>query len=566
MAIHQSQFTEHTLARDRERVSPDEMRERATTLIQNKVDDANADGIVVAMSGGIDSSTTAMLAVDALGSDNVYGLLMPAAENHLNNTKDAHRLASDLDIEYKTVPIQPLLGVFEQTLAPALASGGDRYAVGNLAARLRMACAYFVANTTSKLVVGTSNRTERLLGYFTKYGDGGADLLPLGDYYKTEVRMLAENLDIPPKIIEKPPTAGFWDGQTDEAELGASYETLDTILHTLIDETHDVAAMDRLLDIDLTRIQKYASQVIQTKHKRSRPPTPTRIVPDNDLQPTFTTAQDRVADLAEQLTTFIEESVSAAGAEGVVVNMSGGVDSTVTTALAVDALGSSNVLGLHLPRHKGTDATTVDPGSLVPELGNDYTRRNINRLVSEIETHLPDDLVQTAGTRELGNLAARIRMACAYYVANSSSRLVLGTSNRTERLLGYFTKYGDGSADLHPLGSLYKTEVRALARHLDLPNAVVTQLSTAGFRTGQTDETDLGASYGTLDEVLACLVDGNLGIHQTAVELDLDIETAKQYAEWHLNTRHKRATPPTPKIYDMLNKSTYFHEVEINFY
>ncbi|GAA5063594.1 NAD+ synthase [Haladaptatus pallidirubidus] len=542
------------------------MHEHAATLLQDTVSDADADGVIVAMSGGVDSSTTAALAADALGTEHVFGLLMPTVENQSVNTLDAKQLASDLGIDHEMISLQPILGVFEQKLASEIAPGGDKYAVGNLAARLRMACAYFAANATSQLVVGTSNRSERLLGYFTKYGDGGADVLPLGDYYKTEVRTLATDLGVPSAIIEKPPTAGFWAGQTDEYDLGASYETLDRILETLVDEKHDVSATARILDIDPDRVQKYAWQVIQTAHKRSRPPTPTRYVPDSDPQPTFTTTRDEIAALADRLTTYIREYVRTTGAKGVVVNMSGGLDSSVATVLAVEALGSENVYGLHLPCHKGTDVGTVDPCSLVIDLGIDYTHVNIHPLVSEIEKQLPHHLTQTAGTRELGNLVARVRMACAYYAANTMSRLVLGTSNQTERWLGYFTKYGDGGVDLQPLGKLYKTEVWALARYLGLPEAVIDQPATAGFRAGQTDEDDLGAPYGTLDEVLACLVDGNLGMDRTASLLDLDIETVKQYAEWNIKTQHKRDVPPTPKSQATADQSTFFHEIELNFY
>ncbi|WP_115795778.1 MULTISPECIES: NAD+ synthase [Halorussus] len=563
--MRRSPPVESTAPRDRTGLSPDELRERAATLLRETVEDADAEGVVVNMSGGVDSSATAALAADALGADRVSGLLLPTAQNRAANTRDARQLAVDLGVEYDHVPLQSALDAFERSVGPKIAPGGDRYAVGNLAARLRMACAYFVANATSRLVVGTSNRSERLLGYFTKYGDGGADVLPLADYYKTEVRRLAGDLEVPDDVIEKPPTAGFWSGQTDESELGAPYETLDGVLRSLVDEDRDVPATARARDVDEGRVRQYAATVARTAHKRSRPPTPTRRTAAGDPRPTFASDRAGAARLADRLTESVREYVERADADGVVVNMSGGLDSSAAAALAAEALGPDRVYVLHLPCHKGTDAATVDPGSLATDLGIDYARVNVHPVVSEIERRLPTEVTRSAGTRELGNLVARLRMACAYYVANATSRLVLGTTNRTERLLGYFTKYGDGGVDLRPLGNCYKTEVSALGRYLDLPAEVLDQPPTAGFRAGQTDEGDFGIPYETLDRVLARLVDGDLGVARTADALDLDPEPVRRCAAWHLDTRHKRTVPPTPRRLETTDRPRYFHEVELNF-
>lgn len=181
------------------------------------------------------------------------------------------------------------------------------------------------------------------------------------------------------------------------------------MLQTLVDEIYDVTATARTLNLDKTQTQEYATQVIQTAHKRRCPPTPKRDVADATPQPTFTTDRDEVARIADRLTAFIREYVTVADAERIVINMSGGLDSSVATALAVDALGSDRVYGLHLPCHKGTDIAAVDPGSFATELGIDHTRVNIHSFVSEIESHLPSHLTKTAGTRERGNLVARVR-------------------------------------------------------------------------------------------------------------------------------------------------------------
>ncbi|MFC7138112.1 NAD(+) synthase [Halobaculum litoreum] len=154
-----------------------------------------------------------------------------------------------------------------------------------------MAACYFVANADDRLVVGTSNRTERLLGYFTKHGDGGADVFPLGEYDKGEVRALAAHLGVPEPIREKRPTAGFWDGQTDEADLGAPYETLDEVVAALADGAVGVRAPDTVaetVDADPDTVVTQAARIRRTGHKRERPPAPGR--PEADIDATADTA------------------------------------------------------------------------------------------------------------------------------------------------------------------------------------------------------------------------------------------------------------------------------------
>lgn len=139
-------------------------------------------------------------------------------------------------------------------------------------------------------------------------------------------------------------------------------------------------------------------------------------------------------------------------------------------------------------------------------------------------------------------------MTCAYYAANATSRLVLGTANRSELLLGYVTKYGDGGVDLQPIGDLYKTEVRTLADHVGLPSRIVHKESTAGFVAGQTDEDDLGATYATIDQLLHRVGDRGESLEAVAADLGLDRETARSIRKRWLETAHKRRVPPTPGI------------------
>lgn len=257
--------------------SPSELelvREEIASFIEEAVTSANRTGAVVAMSGGIDSTLTAALAVDALGSDRVLGLGLPCRKLDAAHAMDARTLADGLGIEYREANLRPLLDAFEDTVAPEISTNGTKRAVGNVVARLRMTCAYYAANARSLLVLGTGNRSELLLGYFTKYGDGGADLYPIGDLYKTEVRALAQQVGLPRRIINKESTAGLWAGQTDRDDLGAPYETIDPLLRRVVDGGERVATAAEDLGVDEDTAREMAARYVDTVHKRDVPPTP----------------------------------------------------------------------------------------------------------------------------------------------------------------------------------------------------------------------------------------------------------------------------------------------------
>jgi len=178
--------------------------------------------------------------------------------------------------------LRPLLEAFENTVGDGLdpaRAAADRphernQAIGNVLARLRMCCAYYAANRQSRLVLGTANRSELLLGYFTKYGDGAADTFPIGDLYKTEVRALAKRLGVPRRIVSKEPTAGFWADQTDADDLGASYSVIDPLLRRLVDEDEPIDEVATAVDVDRAVVCNIAALYTATEHKRQRPPTP----------------------------------------------------------------------------------------------------------------------------------------------------------------------------------------------------------------------------------------------------------------------------------------------------
>lgn len=231
-------------------------------------------GVVIAMSGGIDSTLTAMLAVEALGSDRVLGLGLPSSKTIDCQTSEAQTIADGLGIAFREIQLRPVLDMFEETVASTVSPENGTAAIGNVVARLRMMCAYYAANTQSRLVCGTTNRSELLLGYFTKYGDGGADLYPLGDLYKTEVYSLAYHCGVPRRIIEKDPTAGLRAGQTDEGDLGARYDVIDPLLRHVVDYGERIDEATDTLSMDSETAAQIISRYVSTLHKRAVPPTP----------------------------------------------------------------------------------------------------------------------------------------------------------------------------------------------------------------------------------------------------------------------------------------------------
>ncbi|RLM49743.1 NAD(+) synthase [Halorubrum sp. Atlit-28R] len=210
-------------------------RDRIRSFVADRVDAAGADGVVVNMSGGLDSTATAALAVEALGTDRVYGLILPCNKIGAPHARDAEALAEALGIDHDTVHLQPVFAQFGAAVPDRFDLHDEPVRSGNAVARLRMAVAYLAASATDRLVCGTANRSELLLGYLTKHGDGAADLFPLGHLYKTDVRALASELDVPEFVVEKAPTAGFLPGQRDADDLGAPYEVIDPVLHLGVD-------------------------------------------------------------------------------------------------------------------------------------------------------------------------------------------------------------------------------------------------------------------------------------------------------------------------------------------
>ncbi len=232
------------------------LKEQIIRWLREQVKETRAKGLILGLSGGIDSSVAGVLAKEAVGNK-VLGLILPC-HTAKKEIEDVRLVVEKFKIRNKVIS---LTSVYD--LLIKLLPRGDHLAQANLKPRLRMLILYYFANKLNYLVVGTGNKSEIAVGYFTKYGDGGVDLLPLGDLYKSEVRKLAENLDIPKKIIDKSPTAGLWEGQTDEGELGITYPELDKILVGL-----EKGGSGNLRD---KKVKKVKSMVRRSEHKRNLP-------------------------------------------------------------------------------------------------------------------------------------------------------------------------------------------------------------------------------------------------------------------------------------------------------
>ncbi len=247
------------------------IKEKITDFILQKVQEAGSSGAVIGLSGGIDSALTAYLAVEALGADKVMVFLLP--EKGIasgQDIDDAMEVVKILGIEHEVIEISGVLKSFSSTIPDF--DEKNLLANGNLKARTRMCILYYHANLTRRMVIGTGNKTELLLGYFTKYGDGGVDIEPIGCLYKTHVRALSRYMGVPARIIEKTPTAGLWSGQTDEAELGVTYEVADKILAMLVDENKDVLEVKK--KFPAFQVDRLVNLMKANEHKKFAPPSP----------------------------------------------------------------------------------------------------------------------------------------------------------------------------------------------------------------------------------------------------------------------------------------------------
>jgi NAD+ synthase len=249
-----------------------EAQKRICRFIKEYVENAGAKGIVLGLSGGIDSGTIAALSSLAIGGGNVLGLMLPEKENfNQKDIDDAKVVAEQFHLETQVCDMSNTLSglygaipVFDQS---------DRLCKGNVKARTRMIYLYYYANKQKRIVCGSSDKSETMMGYFTKWGDAAADIAPIMDLYKTQVRKLALHLGIPKELALKPSTPALWPNQMAESELGIKYETLDLILYGLerFMAPEDIADQ---LAVEKTLIDRVKCRWLVNEHKRRMPLAP----------------------------------------------------------------------------------------------------------------------------------------------------------------------------------------------------------------------------------------------------------------------------------------------------
>jgi NAD+ synthase len=221
---------------------------------------------ILGLSGGVDSAVSAALAARALGPSHVIALIMPYGSSFSRDVRDARELAERLRVRTRTIEITPMVDAYFERFPTE-----SRVQRGNKMARERMSVLYDFSAREKALIIGTSNKTELLIGYGTIHGDMACALNPLGDLYKTQVRQLGRHLGLPPRILRKRPTAGLWPGQTDEAEIGMTYAELDRILYHLVDlrETRrEVAGRG----FPRRKVERVADLIRGSEFKRKLPP------------------------------------------------------------------------------------------------------------------------------------------------------------------------------------------------------------------------------------------------------------------------------------------------------
>ncbi|KZX16489.1 NH(3)-dependent NAD(+) synthetase [Methanobrevibacter cuticularis] len=256
-------------------IPQDKFKEEIVQFIKRIASEARVEGIVIGLSGGIDSTVVAYLLTEAIGPENVFAYHLSSSTTPLEDTEHAQLVAKLLKIQYQEIGIDEIAKKFlELSYIKTDETNVVKIAEGNLKARIRMSLLYYFANMKNCLVAGTGNRSELLIGYFTKYGDGACDFEPIGNIYKTQLRKLAKKWNIPKEIITKPPRAGLWINQKDEEEIGLSYDILDQLLYLMIDKKLSDEDIIKEINISPEEINMIRARVSNNQHKLQFPPSP----------------------------------------------------------------------------------------------------------------------------------------------------------------------------------------------------------------------------------------------------------------------------------------------------
>jgi len=254
------------------KINLEEAAKFTTAFIKNTVEGSGASGVVIGLSGGVDSSLAAALCVRALGQDKVLGVLMPTEFTPSEDVEDALELAKVLGIRTAFVDVQRIVDAFLKSLDISKDSAELRMVRANILARTRMVILYCYANVNKYLIVGTGDKSEALIGYFTKYGDGAADFFPIRHLYKTQVRELARYIGISEKIAYKPSSPQLYPGHKVTDEIPLDYDQLDLILLGLFDYKMTPVEVSQATGIPLKTIIEVQERHNKTEHKRVSPP------------------------------------------------------------------------------------------------------------------------------------------------------------------------------------------------------------------------------------------------------------------------------------------------------
>lgn len=246
------------------------LRLKIESFIKDIISDSNSNGVVIGLSGGIDSACVAYLAVSALGSENVMAICFNSSTAPKEDLNHARAIAEKLSIEYKEIDIDKIV----ESILNEIESKSEDNSLneGNLKARIRMSILYYYSNLNNRLTIGTTNKSELLYGYFTKFGDGASDLLPIANLYKTQVYKLSKDLKISKDILYKPPRAGLKVGQTDEDEIGMNYDKLDLILYMIYDLNLTNVEILNNIESSEEEINRIRNKIKSSKHKNELAP------------------------------------------------------------------------------------------------------------------------------------------------------------------------------------------------------------------------------------------------------------------------------------------------------
>lgn len=242
------------------------VRQKIVEFIRDYVYKNGFKNGLVGVSGGIDSALTLALTVEALGSENTFALLLPYKISSESSLTDGKEVCEQLNVKYEVIDISPAIDEYFDSYPT-----DNPLQIGNKCARERMSVLYDFSVRKVALVVGTSNKSEILIGYATQYGDAAAAFLPIGELYKTEVYKLSKIMNIPTSILNKKPSADLWEGQTDEAEIGLSYEELDEILYNLIDLKKDIKEIEKI-GFSSAQLKRVTDLIEKSEYKRKMPP------------------------------------------------------------------------------------------------------------------------------------------------------------------------------------------------------------------------------------------------------------------------------------------------------